>query len=146
MTKITPEHLGRSAYIYIRQSSTYQVANNLESRRRRYGLVERARQLGWESIEVIDEDLGKSGSGGTERPGFQKLLAAIREGRAGAVLSLEASRLARNGRDWHSLLEFCAVLGTLIVDEDGLYDPRLINDRLLLGVNRHAKVTHLGGL
>jgi DNA invertase Pin-like site-specific DNA recombinase len=134
MTKITPEHLGRSAYIYIRQSSTYQVANNLESQRRQYGLVERARQLGWESIEVIDEDLGKSGSGGTERPGFQKLLAAICEGRVGAVLSLEASRLARNGRDWHSLLEFCAVLGTLIVDEDGLYDPRLINDRLLLGM------------
>ncbi len=116
MTKITPEHLGRSAYIYIRQSSTYQVANNLENQRRQYGLVERARQLGWESIEVIDEDLGKSGSGGTERPGFQKLLAAICEGRVGAVLSLEASRLARNGRDWHSLLEFCAVLGTLIVD------------------------------
>ncbi|MGY9050304.1 hypothetical protein P775_22685, partial [Puniceibacterium antarcticum] len=134
MSKITAEHLGRSAYIYIRQSSTYQVANNLESQRRQYGLAERARQLGWEMVEVIDEDLGKSGGGGTERPGFQKLLAAICEGQVGAVFSLEASRLARNGRDWHSLLEFCAVVGTLIVDEDGLYDPRLINDRLLLGM------------
>lgn len=134
MSKITAEHLGRSAYIYIRQSSTYQVANNLESQHRQYGLAERAQQLGWETVEVIDEDLGKSGGGGTERPGFQKLLAAICEGRVGAVFSLEASRLARNGRDWHSLLEFCAVVGTLIVDEDGLYDPRLINDRLLLGM------------
>lgn len=98
------------------------------------GWLSEARQLGWEAVEVIDEDLGKSGGGGTERPGFQKLLAAICEGRVGAVFSLEASRLARNGRDWHSLLEFCAVVGTLIVDEDGLYDPRLINDRLLLGM------------
>jgi len=134
MTKITSEHLARSAYVYVRQSSTYQVANNLESQRRQYGLVERARQLGWETVEVVDEDLGKSGSGGMERPGFQKLLAAICEGRVGAVFSLEASRLARNGREWHSLLEFCGVVGTLIVDEDGLYDPRLINDRLLLGM------------
>ena len=83
MSKITAEHLGRSAYIYIRQSSTYQVANNLESQRRQYGLAERAQQLGWETVEVIDEDLGKSGGGGTERPGFQKLLAAICEGRVG---------------------------------------------------------------
>jgi len=134
MSKISAEHLARSAYVYVRQSSTYQVANNLESQRRQYGLVERARQLGWETVEVIDEDLGKSGSGGAERPGFQKLLAAICEGRVGAVFSLEASRLARNGREWHSLLEFCGVVGTLIVDEDGLYDPRLINDRLLLGM------------
>lgn len=134
MSKITSEHLARSAYVYVRQSSTYQVANNLESQHRQYGLVERARQLGWETVEVVDEDLGKSGSGGMERPGFQKLLAAICEGRVGAVFSLEASRLARNGREWHSLLEFCGVVGTLIVDEDGLYDPRLINDRLLLGM------------
>lgn len=134
MSKITSEHLARSAYVYVRQSSTYQVANNLESQHRQYGLVERARQLGWETVEVVDEDLGKSGSGSMERPGFQKLLAAICEGRVGAVFSLEASRLARNGREWHSLLEFCGVVGTLIVDEDGLYDPRLINDRLLLGM------------
>lgn len=134
MTKITAEHLDRRAYVYVRQSSAYQVANNLESQRRQYGLVERARQLGWETVEVIDDDLGKSGSGSTERLGFQKLLAAICEGHVGAVFSLEASRLARNGREWHSLLEFCGVVGTLIVDEDGLYDPRLINDRLLLGM------------
>ena len=134
MTKITAAHLDRNAFVYIRQSSSYQVANNLESQRRQYGLVERARQLGWETVEVIDDDQGKSGSGSAERLGFQKLLAAICEGGVGAVFSLEASRLARNGREWHSLLEFCGVVGTLIVDEDGLYDPRLINDRLLLGM------------
>jgi DNA invertase Pin-like site-specific DNA recombinase len=134
MNKIMGEHLDRSAVVYVRQSSAYQVANNLESQRRQYGLVDRARLLGWQTVEVIDEDLGKSGGGGADRPGFQKLLAAICEGRVGAVFSLEASRLARNGRDWHTLLEFCGLVGTLIVDEDGLYDPRLINDRLLLGM------------
>jgi len=133
MTKITPEHLGRIAIVYIRQSTAYQVANNLESQRRQYGLVDRARQLGWSEVEVLDEDLGRSG-GGAARPGFEKLLAAICEGRVGAVVSLEASRLARNGRDWHTLLEFCGLVGTLIVDEDGVYDPCLINDRLLLGM------------
>jgi excisionase family DNA binding protein len=89
--------------------------------------------LGWSSIVVIDDDLGRSG-GGTARPGFEKLLAAICEGRVGAVVSIEASRLARNGRDWHTLLEFCGLVGTLIVDEDGVYDPRHPNDRLLLGM------------
>jgi DNA invertase Pin-like site-specific DNA recombinase len=89
--------------------------------------------LGWANIEVIDDDLGRSGAGG-RRPGFEKLLAAICEGRVGAVLSLEASRLARNGRDWHTLLEFCGLVGTLIVDEDGVYDPVSPNDRLLLGM------------
>ena len=97
------------------------------------GLVERARQLGWADVSVIDDDLGRSGSG-VSRPGFEKLLAAICEGRVGAVVSIEASRLARNGRDWHTLLEFCGLVGTLIADEDGVYDPRLANDRLLLGM------------
>jgi DNA invertase Pin-like site-specific DNA recombinase len=133
MTKITPEHLSRSAIVYVRQSTAHQVTNNLESQRRQYGLVERARQLGWGEVRVIDNDLGRSG-GGIERPGFEKLLAAICEGGVGAVLSIEASRLARNGRDWHTLLEFCGVIGTLIVDEDGVYDPRSPNDRLLLGM------------
>lgn len=133
MSKITAEHLCRSAIIYIRQSTAYQVVNNLESQRRQYGLTERARQLGWDDVHVVDDDLGRSGAG-TARPGFEKLLAAICEGRVGAVVSLEASRLARNGRDWHTLLEFCGLVGTLIVDEDGVYDPRLINDRLLLGM------------
>jgi excisionase family DNA binding protein len=133
MSKITSEHLARAAFVYIRQSTAYQVANNLESQRRQYGLVERARQLGWDDVQLVDEDLGKSG-GGTVRPGFEKLLAAICEGRVGAVVSLEASRLARNGRDWHTLLEFCGLVGTLIVDEDAVYDPRSPNDRLLLGM------------
>ena len=137
MTKITPEHLTRRAIVYVRQSTPYQVTNNLESQRRQYALVERARQLGWSEAPVIDDDLGRSGAG-SERPGFEKLLAAICEGNVGAVLSIEASRLARNGRDWHTLLEFCGVVGTLIVDEDGVYDPRSPNDRLLLGMNRTA--------
>jgi DNA invertase Pin-like site-specific DNA recombinase len=133
MTNITADHLSRSAIVYVRQSTFYQVMNNLESGRRQYALVERARQLGWSDIQVIDEDLGRSGRG-TTRTGFEKLLASICERNVGAVLSLEASRLARNGRDWHTLLEFCGLVGTLIVDEDGIYDPRLPNDRLLLGM------------
>jgi excisionase family DNA binding protein len=133
MTRITPEHLCRSAFVYVRQSTADQVHNNHESRRRQYGLVERARALGWSAVEVIDDDLGRSGSG-IARPGFEKLLAAICEGRVGAVVSIEASRLARNGRDWHTLLDFCGLVGTLIVDEDGVYDPRHPNDRLLLGM------------
>ena len=127
MSKITPEHLARQAVVYIRQSTVDQVANNLESKRRQYGLADRSRQLGWSDVAVIDDDLGRSG-GGVARPGFEKLLAAICEGGVGAVFSIEASRLARNGRDWHTLLEFCGLVGTLIVDEDGVYDPRHPND------------------
>ena len=133
MTKITAEHLGRGAIIYIRQSTADQLVHNQESQRRQYGLADRARQLGWTSIEVIDDDLGRSG-GGVNRPGFERLLAAICEGRVGAVFAIEASRLARNGRDWHTLIEFCGLVGTIIVDEDGIYDPRHPNDRLLLGM------------
>lgn len=133
MSKIMPEHLARAAFVYVRQSTAYQVLNNLESQRRQYGLVDRARQLGWAEVQIVDDDLGRSG-GGTARPGFEKLLAAICEGRVGAVVSLEASRLARNGRDWHTLLEFCGLVGTLIVDEEAIYDPRSPNDRLLLGM------------
>src|SRR6202795_3402940 len=117
MSKITPEHLGRSAIFYVRQSTSYQVANNLESQRRQYGLVERGRLLGWSNAQVIDDDLGRSRSG-IARPGFEKLLARICEGGVGAVLSIEASRLARNGRDWHTLLEFCGFGGWLIVHDD----------------------------
>src|SRR6478735_3325594 len=104
MTKITPEHLARGAYIYVRQSTADQVLNNHESRRRQYGLADRARALGWTTVEVIDDDLGRSGSG-VSRPGFERLLAAICEGRVAAVFAIEASRLARNGRDWHTLIE-----------------------------------------
>jgi DNA invertase Pin-like site-specific DNA recombinase len=133
MSKITAEHLARSAYVYIRQSTADQLVHNRESQRRQYGLADRARQLGWSSVEVIDDDLGRSG-GGVSRPGFERMLAAICEGRAGAVFAIEASRLARNGRDWHTLIEFCGLVSTIIVDEDGIYDPRHPNDRLLLGM------------
>ena len=133
MTKITPEHLSRNAIVYIRQSTPGQVANNLESKRRQYGLADRARQLGWQEVTVIDDDQGHSGSG-MARAGFEKLLVAVAAGQVGTVVSIEASRLARNGRDWHTLLEFCGFVGTLIIDEDGVYDPRHPNDRLLLGL------------
>jgi DNA invertase Pin-like site-specific DNA recombinase len=133
MSKITAEHLARSAYVYIRQSTADQLVRNQESQRRQYGLADRARQLGWTTVEVIDDDLGRSG-GGVSRPGFERMLAAICEGRAGAVFAIEVSRLARNGRDWHTLIEFCGLVGTIIVDEDGIYDPRHPNDRLLLGM------------
>ena len=133
MSKITIEHLARSAYVYIRQSTADQLTHNHESRRRQYELVNRAKQLGWTDVEVIDDDLGRSG-GGIARPGFERLLAAICEARVGVVLAIEASRLARNGRDWHTLIEFCGLVGTIIVDEDGIYDPRHPNDRLLLGM------------
>jgi DNA invertase Pin-like site-specific DNA recombinase len=133
MSKITPEHLARQAVVYIRQSTADQVTNNLESQRRQYNLPARAQQLGWSDVAVIDDDLGRSG-GGVARPGFEKLLAAICAGSVGIVISIEASRLARNGRDWHTLLEFCGLVGTLIADEDGVYDPRHPNDRLLLGM------------
>ncbi|WP_336966631.1 recombinase family protein [Sphingobium aquiterrae] len=131
--KILPEHFARGAYVYVRQSTADQLANNPESRRRQYGLADRARDLGWSDVTVIDDDLGRSGSG-VSRPGFEKLLAAICEGRVGAVLAIEVSRLARNGRDWHTLIEFCGLVGTIIIDEDGIYEPRHPNDRMLLGM------------
>jgi DNA invertase Pin-like site-specific DNA recombinase len=133
MTKISSEHLARGAYVYVRQSTADQLRNNHESRRRQYALADRARLLGWSEVVVIDDDLGVS-AGGVARPGFERLLAAICGGLVGAVVSIEASRLARNGRDWHTLLDFCALVGSIIVDEDGVYDPRSINDRLLLGM------------
>src|SRR6201988_1414455 len=133
MTKITGDHLTRSAHVYVRQSSMDQLLHNPESRRRQYALTTRARALGWDNVIVIDDDLGRSG-GGTARPGFERLLAAICTGAAGAVLAIEASRLARNGRDWHTLLDFCSLVNSLIIDEDGVYDPKLVNDRLLLGL------------
>src|SRR6476646_8700008 len=132
MSKITAEHLQRNACVYIRQSTPDQLVHNLESQRRQYGLADRAKQLGWSNVDFSDDDLGRSG-GGIARPGFERLLATICDGRVGAVLAIEASRLARNGRDWHTLIEFCGLVDTLIVDEDGIYDPRSPNDRLLLG-------------
>jgi DNA invertase Pin-like site-specific DNA recombinase len=133
MNIITVDHLRRRACVYVRQSTPGQVQNNLESQRRQYALVDRARSLGWQDIDVIDDDLGISGSG-THRPGFERLLRALGDGQVGAVFSIEASRLARNGRDWHTLLEFCSVVGALLIDAEAVYDPRLTNDRLLLGM------------
>src|SRR3984893_7821294 len=111
-----------------------QVAEHTESQRRQYALAESARSLGFASVMVIDDDLGRSGSGLVERPGFQKLVASVCSGVTGAVFCIEASRLARNGRDWHHLIDLCALVGTLVIDPDGTYDPRLVNDRLLLGL------------
>ena len=133
MNKVSPEHLARGAYVYVRQSTADQLRNNHESRRRQYALAKRAQMLGWSEVVVIDDDLGVS-AGGVARRGFERLLAAICAGEVGAVVSIEASRLARNSRDWHTLLEFCALVGSLIVDEEGIYDPRSANDRLLLGM------------
>lgn len=133
MSKISTEHLSRQACVYVRQSTVGQVQHNLESKRRQYALADRARGLGWAEVVVIDDDLGRSG-GGVHRPGFERLLAALCEGLVGAVFCIEASRLARNGRDWHTLLEFCRLVDALIVDEEGIYDPRQPNDRLLLGM------------
>jgi excisionase family DNA binding protein len=133
MNKITADHLARRACVYIRQSTPDQVRHNLESQRRQYALVDRARTLGWQDVDVIDDDLGISGSG-TQRPGFERLLRALCNGQVGAVFSIEASRLARNGRDWHTLLEFCSVVDALLIDAETVYDPRLTNDRLLLGM------------
>jgi DNA invertase Pin-like site-specific DNA recombinase len=133
MSKIGADHLTRRACVYIRQSTLDQVHHNRESQRRQYALAERARDLGWQDVEVIDDDLGCSG-GGIKRPGFERMLGHLCDGRVGAVFCVEASRLARNGRDWHTLLEFCSVVGALLIDADGIYDPRDPNDRLLLGM------------
>ena len=132
--KVTPDHLRRRAIVYVRQSTVIQVLHNLESQRRQYNLVEYARELGFSDVVTIDEDLGKSGSGLVERPGFQRLVAEVCAGQVGSVLSIEASRLARNGRDWHHLIELCGVVGAVVIDPEGIYDPRLPNDRLLLGL------------
>ena len=134
--KLRPDHLERAAYVYVRQSSLQQVRHHREGQQRQYGLADRARQVGFARVVVIDDDLGVSGTGRQTRPGFGRLLTAVCEGAVGAVFALEASRLARNNRDWHHLIDLCGVTDTLLVDDDGIYDPRLINDRLLLGLNR----------
>lgn len=134
--KITPRHLRRQAYLYVRQSTLRQVVENTESTQRQYALRQRAVALGWpiEQVVVIDRDLGHSGASAADREGFQQLVRDVGLGRAGLVMGLEVSRLARNSADWHRLLEICALTETLILDEDGLYDPAHFNDRLLLGL------------
>jgi DNA invertase Pin-like site-specific DNA recombinase len=135
-SKVTAAHLSRQAVLYVRQSSLKQVIHNTESAIRQYDLRGRAIALGWaaDQVTVIDIDQGHSGASAADREGFQQMAAEVSLGRAGIVLGLECSRLARNNADWHQLLELCAVTGTLICDEDGLYDPRSFNDRMLLGL------------
>jgi DNA invertase Pin-like site-specific DNA recombinase len=134
--KITAAHLSRAAYLYVRQSTLRQVLENTESTHRQYALRDRAVAMGWplERVIVIDSDLGQSGASAADREGFQRLVTEVSLGRVGIVLGLEVSRLARNSTDWHRLLELCALADTLILDEDGLYDPAHFNDRLLLGL------------
>ena len=134
--KVRPEHRDRNAYLYVRQSTLRQVVENTESTKRQYALRDRAAALGWDAqqIVVIDSDLGQSGASAADREGFQKLVTEVGLGRAGIVLGLEVSRLARNSTDWHRLIELCALTSTLILDEDGVYDPGQFNDRLLLGL------------
>lgn len=138
--------LDRKAVVYVRQSTQAQVETNTESRRRQYELVETARAHGFRSIEVIDDDLGRSASGMNERPGFDRLVAWLCAGNVGAVLCFDASRLARNGRDWHHLLELCGLVEARVIDLDGVYDPSRPNDRLLLGMKGSISEFELGVL
>src|SRR5512136_2180311 len=134
--KVQAHHLERDAYLYVRQSSMKQVLENIESTKRQYALRSRAKSLGWpdDRIIVIDSDQGESGASAAWREGFQRLVTDVGMGHAGIVMGLEVSRLARNNADWHRLLEICALADTLILDEDGVYDPASFNDRLLLGL------------
>src|SRR5579863_7611807 len=131
---LPPALLKRKAVVYIRQSTPLQVQVNLESQRRQYELVDEAQRRGFRDVEVIDDDLGRSASGTVARPGFERLVALLCAGDVGAVLCLDASRLARNGRDWHHLLELCGLVEARVIDSDGVYDPCRANDRLLLGM------------
>src|ERR1019366_5475377 len=135
-SKVTASHLKRHAYLYVRQSTLRQVLENTESTQRQYALRQQAVRLGWplEQVIVIDCDQGQSGASAADREGFQRLVTEVSLARAGIVLGLEVSRLARNSTDWHRLLEICALTDTLILDEDGVYDPSHFNDRLLLGL------------
>ena len=133
-SKLTPERLRKKAIVYVRQSKPSQLIHNQESQRLQYGLEDRARALGFQQITVIDEDLGRTGSGLVERPGFQRLVSQVLSEEVGAVFCLEASRLARNGRDWHHLIELCGMVGAVLADPGDIYDPLLLNDRLLLGL------------
>jgi DNA invertase Pin-like site-specific DNA recombinase len=143
--QISPRHLQRLACLYVRQSTLQQVRANTESTTRQYALRERAEALGWpaERILVIDQDLGQSGASAAGRAGLQRLVAEVGLGKVGLVLGLEVSRLARSSSDWHRLLAICALTGTRILDEDGLYDPATFNDRLLLGLKGTMRAAEL---
>jgi len=136
ISKIADRHLSREACIYIRQSTMGQVRFNQESTERQYNLVSKAEALGWspQRIRILDRDLGQSGAQTTNREDFKTLVSDVAMGQVGAIFSLEASRLARSNQDWHRLLELCAITSTLVIDEDGCYDPAEFNDGLLLGM------------
>jgi DNA invertase Pin-like site-specific DNA recombinase len=133
---ITDEHLDKLAIVYVRQSSMQQILDHKESRERQYALADHAADLGWprERILVIDEDQGRSGRTVEERPGFQRLLTEVTRDHVGLVLGLELSRLSRSSKDWYHLLDLCAVFGTLLADQDGIYDANDTNGRLVLGL------------
>ena len=132
--KLTTRHLGRKAIVYVRQSSQGQVQHNLESQRLQYSMKQKLQSYGWKDVVVIDEDLGLSGASAVERRGFQKMVAEVCVGNVGAIAAREVSRFARNNRDWHQLIEMCAMVGALLIDHEAIYDPRRSNDRLLLGL------------
>src|SRR5215212_3277178 len=138
--KSAPRHHDRLAVVYVRPSTVQQVLDHRESTRLQYGLAARAQELGWaaERVVVIDDDLGQSGASAEARVGFQRLVSEVSLDHVGLVLGVDMSRLARSSKDWHQLLEICALFGTLIADLDGVYDPSQYNDRLLLGLNRPA--------
>src|SRR4030088_474737 len=143
---LPPAVLKRKAVVYVRQSTPAQVQLNLESQRRQYELVDEARRRGFRDVELIDDDLGRSASGTVARPGFEKLVAWLCAGDVGAVLCFDASRLARNGRDWHHLLELCGLVEARVIDLDGVYNPCRPNDRLLLGMKGSISEFELGVL
>jgi DNA invertase Pin-like site-specific DNA recombinase len=142
--KLTTDHLQRRAIVYVRQSSLGQVHNNHESQRRQYGLEHYARELGFSDVSSLTTTSNDLGSGLVDRPGFQRLVAEVCAGGVGAVFSIEASRLARNGRDWRHLIELCGMAGAVVVDSEGIYDPRILNDRLLLGLKGTMSEFELG--
>lgn len=142
--KIAPQHLARPAVVYVRQSTAGQVRHHHESRRRQYDLAVHAKQLGWREVSVIDEDLGRSGASSVARTGFKHLVAEVGLGHIGAILAIEVSRLARNNRDWYQLLDLCGLMDTLIIDDEGIYNTRHPNDRLVLGLKGTMSEAELG--
>jgi DNA invertase Pin-like site-specific DNA recombinase len=138
-TTINEQHLSKTAYVYVRQSTMAQVRHHQESTERQYALREKAQQLGWSNstVQILDRDLGRSGAQTTGREDFKTLVAEVSMGQVGAVFALEVSRLARSNADWQRLLELCALTDTLVIDEDGCYNPADFNDGLLLGLKRH---------
>ncbi len=132
--KIKPQHLARKAILYVRQSTPYQVENNLESQKLQYAMEAQLRTLGWSHVEIVDEDLGRSASGTVTRTGFERMVAQVCLGEVGAVCARELSRFARNSRDWQQLVEVCRIVDTLLIDQEAIYSPRQSNDRLLLGL------------